>query len=167
MMARVAAATDEHGRTALAPAARQLSGILAALADNLDDHATRQGAADRALEVVRRFVTTNGEAAPASADVLTAVQMVAADIMTFAGVDHDDAISAVRAGTGQFNVPPPPPAPRLPFGPLGLTWPPASRLRSSLPGLHWLSTIALPYALSRLRALAGWLRNRPSSRRSR
>lgn len=115
-LARVAAATAPSRRRTLAPIVRDLAGILADLAKDLGDRATRQRAADHALETVRRISRGDDAAKSATAEVITVVRMVAADIMTFAGVDHDDAIDAAREGTGDFTIPTPPSAPRLPFG---------------------------------------------------
>jgi hypothetical protein len=46
---------------------------------------------------------------------ILATQMVAADIMIFAGVDPDQTLAAMREGAGDFRVTSPPRAPRWPF----------------------------------------------------
>jgi hypothetical protein len=52
---------------------------------------------------------------PALAAVIAA-RLVAGDVLMFAGVEFSQAVDAVQQGTGQFDVPTPPPTPRTPFG---------------------------------------------------
>jgi hypothetical protein len=81
------------------------------------DCAARQAAADSALDAVRPL---EGAGAPSDFDIaaaLAALRAVALDVMIFAGVDPDEARAAVKAGTGTFEVPTPPPTTRTPFGP--------------------------------------------------
>lgn len=84
-LARLAVALDSDDRGALAPTVRQMAEILAAVAAQPGDRAARQDAANRSVEVLRRptdaYDTSN--AAVAVAD--TAVRMVAADTLAFAG----------------------------------------------------------------------------------
>ena len=113
---RTAVAANESERRTLAPGARDLAGALVDLAQDPGDRATRQRAADRSLEVARG-VREDGTAPAASlAAAHMAMRMLAIDIMVFAGVDAQDAEDAVREGTGQFDIPTPPPTPRTPFG---------------------------------------------------
>jgi hypothetical protein len=44
-----------------------------------------------------------------------ATQMVATDVMVFCGVDPEQAADAVREGSGELQVPDPPPTSRMPF----------------------------------------------------
>src|SRR6185295_16149376 len=117
VLMRVAIASSAQTRQRLAPSMRELGGALAELAQAPGDRAIRQSAADRALEVVRRFADTDpvADAPLAAADM--AVRMVAADLMTFAGVEHERAVVVAEEGTGELEVPPPPPPGRHPLNP--------------------------------------------------
>jgi hypothetical protein len=120
-LTRAALAADPAFRRELAPSVRELAEGLAALAGRPGDRATRQDAADRALQVARRLFAgdkpTDAEAVAAT----VALRTVATDLMIFAGVDAGQADAAVREGTGEFHVPSPPPSPRAPFGLRGPT----------------------------------------------
>ena len=100
----------------LPPSVRELAGAVADLAEKPRDRPTRQRAADRALAIARRAA----DSAPQSQAALAAsvgIQMVATDVMVFAGVDPGQAADAVREGGGALDVPDPPPEPRMPFHP--------------------------------------------------
>jgi hypothetical protein len=70
-------------------------------------------AADRALDLARS-ASSPGQYQPAFA-AAAALQMVASDVMMFAGVDPGQAVQVLREGTGEFQVPDPPPASRSPL----------------------------------------------------
>ena len=114
-LARALAATSEAEGSRFAPIVRDLADVLGDLAAAPGDRATRQRAADRALAVVRRL---DGTRTP-SESTLTAgiVEMVAGDIMVFAGVDPEQAADAVRDRTAELDISSPAPAPRVPFLP--------------------------------------------------
>ena len=98
----------------LAPSIRELAAAVGDLATAPGDRATRRRAADRALTLARSAAASP----PRSQATLTAsaaIRMVAADIVAFAGVDPGQAADVVREGTGDLDVPEPPPAPRTPF----------------------------------------------------
>src|SRR4051794_25089112 len=76
----------------------------------------RGEAADRALEMARQLATGERPSEPEPVAAIVALRTAASDLMIFAGVDADQAEAAVREGTGEFEVPAPPPAPRAPFG---------------------------------------------------
>src|SRR6185503_12080170 len=97
-----------------APSVRALAGALADLAGRPGARATRQEAADRALDVARPLATVTS-ADPAYAAAVFAARTVAADVMLFAGVDPEHVEEALLEGTGELHVPPPPHAPRVPF----------------------------------------------------
>jgi hypothetical protein len=67
--------------------------------------------------VARRLASRSAEIDRPLAAANTAAQMVAGDIMVFAGISPEDVDGAVRAGTGELHVPDPAPAPRIPFDP--------------------------------------------------
>ena len=100
-------------RRRLAPGVRELAGAIADLARAPGDRPTRQRAADRALDLARS-ASSPGQYQPAFA-AAAALQMVATDVMVFAGVDPGQAVQVLREGTGALHVPDPPPASRIPF----------------------------------------------------
>ena len=114
MLTRAALAAKGHDRRELARPVRGLAQALTALGLGPGDRVTRQDAADRVLEVARETVASGLPTDPALAAIM-AVRSVAADALMFAGVDPEQAVDAVQHGTGEFDVPTPPPAPRVPF----------------------------------------------------
>lgn len=124
VLVRTAMATSVEERRLLAPSVAELSRALAGMADDPGDRRTRQDAVERAVESSRRLRRHDLRADTALAAVMIAIQMVAADIMVFAGVDAEQAAAAAMAGTGELEAIAPPPLPRLPFRP-GRRPPPA------------------------------------------
>jgi hypothetical protein len=114
-LARTALVADPEDRRNLAPTVRALAGAVLGLALDPGDRPTRQRAVDRALEVARETSDSSVPTDPAFAAVVAA-RLVAGDVMMFAGVESSQAVDALQQGTGQFDVPTPPPAPRTPFG---------------------------------------------------
>jgi Fusaric acid resistance protein-like len=114
---RTAMGTDPSLRSKLVPSVRELADALADLARDPGDRNRRQQAADRALDVARRLAARSAETDRPLASANTAIQMVAGDVMVFAGIAPDDVEDAVRAGTGELHVPDPAPSPRVPFNP--------------------------------------------------
>jgi uncharacterized membrane protein YgaE (UPF0421/DUF939 family) len=98
----------------LAPSIRELAVAVGDLATAPGDRATRQRAADRALALARS-VAPGPPRSQATLTVSAAIEMAATDIAAFAGVDPGQAADVVREGTGDVEVPEPPPAPQLPF----------------------------------------------------
>jgi hypothetical protein len=115
-LTRTAMATDQACRRQLAPHVQELAETLAGLAQQPGDRPTRQDAADRALDIARRLTTGKTPSQAEAVAALVALRTVASDLMTFAGVDAEQADAAVREGTGEFRVPAPPSSPRAPFG---------------------------------------------------
>ncbi|MFD0906152.1 hypothetical protein ACFQ11_37665, partial [Actinomadura sediminis] len=58
-----------------------------------------------------------GERRPGQADheALAALRLVITDVLVFTGVPPEEAAAAVRAGTGEFDIPAPPRTPRVPL----------------------------------------------------
>jgi hypothetical protein len=110
MLARVAPSLTPPEREAIEPSVRGLGDVLAALARDLGDRATRQRAADRALEVANAVSESDGSPGSALAVAITGVRLVATDLMVFAGVDLDDAVEAVREGILERRIAAPAPA---------------------------------------------------------
>jgi fusaric acid resistance family protein len=115
MLARTAITTSVPERSRLVPSVRELSRALSDLAKEPGNRATRQGAVDRALAVASTLAGDDAHTGSYFAAAVMAARMVSVDIMMFAGVEPDEAEHAVQEGTGQFEVPTPPPTPRTPF----------------------------------------------------
>lgn len=117
LLARTALTLKAPERQALAPAVRELADSLTELAGGLGDRAARQRAADRALEVASRCAD-GAPGQPARSPALMAVEMVAVDVMLFAGVPAEEVAAALRERgdrAGRLEVLDPPPAPRVTF----------------------------------------------------
>lgn len=117
MLARTAMALGPVERRWLAPSVRVLAAAMAELAGDLGDPATRQRAADHALELARRVAGHDAPSQSPLAAAIVIVRVVAADVMVFAGVDPAQAADAVREGTGELSVPDPPALPASPLRP--------------------------------------------------
>jgi hypothetical protein len=114
MLTRTAMAMTPPERRTLAPNVRELAGALANLARDHGDHATRQGAADRALQIARR-TTADGALSESALAATIALRMVANDVMVFAGVDPDEAGAALRGPAQDLRVAALPASPRSRF----------------------------------------------------
>jgi hypothetical protein len=114
---RTAMGTEPPLRSKLVPSVRELAEALHELARDPGDRSRRQQAADHALDVARRLASRSAETDRPLAAANTAAQMVAGDIMVFAGISPHDVDGAVRAGTGELHVPDPAPTPRIRFDP--------------------------------------------------
>ena len=110
-----AATADPVPWATLAPSVQRLADALKGMASDPGDRATRQVAADDALTVARSLSHAHTSEDPAFVVAVLAIQMVTVDVMVVAGVVLDEAVAAVRQGTGEFRVPTPPRTPRLPF----------------------------------------------------
>lgn len=116
MLTRTAILTSPDWRRRLARPVRELAEALARVAADPGDRATRQAAVEGALDAVRPLAGADASSEFETGAALAALQAVALDVMVFAGVDPAEARAAVKAGTGQFEVPTPPPTTRTPFG---------------------------------------------------
>ena len=114
MLTRAALAAEAVDRRQLAGPVRGLAQALTELARDPGDRHTRQATVERLIDVARETAASGPPTDPALAAV-TGVRWVAADALMFAGVDPQQAVDAVEQGTGQFDVPTPPPAPRVPY----------------------------------------------------
>ncbi|MBE1536689.1 FUSC family protein [Actinomadura algeriensis] len=122
MLARTALAAGRDGRAALARALGEVAGALDALAADPGDRGARRDAANRVLAAVTDAAADLGAPGegergpvPADLDAFAALRLVTADVLVFTGVPHREAVAAVRAGTGEFEIPAPPGPPRLPL----------------------------------------------------
>lgn len=115
MLTRTAMAVGTSDRATLAPSVKKIAEALHNMAADPGDRATRQGAADYALDIARGLIGSDAPKGSQMGAAVMAVQMVTTDVMVFAGVDVKEAVAAVREGTGELRVPAPPPTPRVPF----------------------------------------------------
>jgi uncharacterized membrane protein YgaE (UPF0421/DUF939 family) len=111
-LARLVSFVPAAERPALQPSVRGLADVLEALALDLGDRQTRQDAAERALQVANAVADATPEPDSPLAAAITAVRLVATDLMVYAGVELEDAAAAVREGILERKVPSPPAAPR-------------------------------------------------------
>ena len=114
LLARTALAMSPPEGRGLAPSIRELAVAIGDLATAPGDRATRQRAADRALALAHS-VAASPQRSRATLTASAAIGLVATDIGAFAGVDPGQAADVVGEGTGDLEVPEPPPAPRIPF----------------------------------------------------
>lgn len=102
LLTRTALEADEDDQLLLAPCVRALSTTLANLAVQPGERATRQGAVERSLEILRAMRSARAKPDPQLAAALTAARLAVRDLMLFAGVDPDEARAATcdvaRAG---------------------------------------------------------------------
>lgn len=96
LLTRIALGTSDDDRRLLAPCVASLSTMLADLAEQPDDRATRQVAVDRSLEILREMRSVRTEPDPDLTAALTAARIAVTDLMLFAGVDPDEARAATR-----------------------------------------------------------------------
>jgi hypothetical protein len=115
MLARSALLLEAPDRDHLAPQVRELSRALTDLAHGLDDRVSRQEAADRAFAVTQVCAREATALSATLPPTISALRMVAADIMVFAGVGLENARDALRDGTQGFQVLPPPPPVKIPL----------------------------------------------------
>jgi len=114
MLNRTAIEVQQSLRPKLIPSMRTLTGALRDLARDPGERSARQDAADRALDVARELSEQDSEADRALAAATNAAQMLATDIMVFAGLSTEEVDGAVRAG-GELRVPDPAPTARIPY----------------------------------------------------
>jgi uncharacterized membrane protein YgaE (UPF0421/DUF939 family) len=109
-LARVAPALSDEDGKALSQAVRALAEVLGLLETGRGDRDTRQGAAERALDVANSVAADEAAAGSIRATVVMAIRIVTTDVLVFVGVDLDAAVEAVRAGILEHRVQEPPPA---------------------------------------------------------
>ncbi|RKS73448.1 fusaric acid resistance family protein [Actinomadura pelletieri DSM 43383] len=107
MLTRLVASAPSDTRRKVRQPVHDLADVIAALARALGDVRTRQDAANRALELASCTAALDQSADADLALLAHSLRMVATDIITFAGVDPDEATEAVREGALDQRVPPP------------------------------------------------------------
>ncbi|MBE3002249.1 FUSC family protein [Nocardiopsis sp. HNM0947] len=96
-LARTAAAMDPEERGRIASVVWEMAAALEVLAGDLGDRESRQHAVDLALELAQPFSETVGDD-PVTASAHLSVQMVATDIMLFAGVEEPESVAQALSG---------------------------------------------------------------------
>ncbi|MEV0590681.1 FUSC family protein [Nonomuraea cavernae] len=114
MLARTALAADQDERLVLAPSIAHLADILRDLSAGLGSRAERQHAADRVLDAVSALDLERLETEASGRDAVAALDMVAIDVLVFAGVEPAESSAAVHEGARRFKVAKPPQPPRVP-----------------------------------------------------
>jgi hypothetical protein len=116
VLTRTAMATPPDRRSTLAPAVRELGRAIDELAGEPGDRATRQRAAERALDLARWATEHAGSVAiqSATAGADAAVRMLALDVMVFAGVEPAQAREALEAVVAEVRIADRPENPRPP-----------------------------------------------------
>jgi hypothetical protein len=115
MLNRTAMEVEPSLRATLVPSMGDLTQALQDLARDPGERSARQRAADRALDVARALMTRDAETDRPLAAANTAAQLVAGDIMVFAGISPEDVDGAVHSGARELRVPEPVPTAHLPF----------------------------------------------------
>lgn len=105
MFARTALALQPTSRPPLAPPARELAVAMTELANGLDDRASRQRAAERALDVTRSLAGIDASNSLPLAAGIIAARIVASDVMVYAGLDRQTAADAIWKAIGDPLVP--------------------------------------------------------------
>lgn len=98
MLTRTALATLPPDRARLAATFRELGDVVADLAKDPGDRATRQAAVDQAVLVTRRFENENAPPNSTLAAALVSLRVVIADLLLFAGVPYEEVAQAPREG---------------------------------------------------------------------
>jgi hypothetical protein len=117
VMTREALMTSTEDRSVLAREVSAFADVLSNLAREPGERGTRQDAVNQVMEIGRRAAAIEDDADVLLASVTVTMRMVCVDVMSFAGVDPDEAFDAVQEGVGEFDVPSPPPTSRIPFRP--------------------------------------------------
>ena len=113
LLTRTSLEADDEDQRLLAPYVREFSETLVDLARSPGDHATRQRAVDRSLQVLRGMRSIESTPGPELAAALTATRIAVTDMMRFVGVVAEEALAATRHEERQQQkpeVPAPPPA---------------------------------------------------------
>ncbi|MEY9214884.1 hypothetical protein ABH917_004330 [Thermobifida halotolerans] len=127
-LARTTAAMSPDERHRFAPMVCEIAAALDMLAKDLNGHATRQRAVDRALEAARPFGGRPTDDDPLTVSTHLAVLLVATDIMLFAGIDPHDVEGVLQEDIDRPRVARPAAVPWLPW----VSWRPQLPLRTRL-----------------------------------
>lgn len=124
-LSRTTTSMGADERRELAPIVSGMAEVLATLADDLSSREAREQAVEQALRAARQYGAGRPDDDPVTHATHLAVEMVASDIMVFAGIRFDEVEDVIQSGVPDPSVPHPPGEPWLPW----LRWRPRWRLR--------------------------------------
>ncbi|GAB3721720.1 FUSC family protein [Nocardiopsis nanhaiensis] len=124
-LSRTTTSMGADERRELAPIVSGMAEVLATLADDLSSREAREQAVEQALRAARQYGAGRPDDDPVTHATHLAVEMVASDIMVFAGIRFDEVEDVIQSGVADPSVPHPPGEPWLPW----LRWRPRWRLR--------------------------------------
>ncbi|CAL9375882.1 hypothetical protein SUDANB121_00964 [Nocardiopsis dassonvillei] len=122
-LCRSTAAMGAHERRELVPIVFGMADVLATLADDLSSREAREQAVEQALMTARMYGPGRPEDDQVTQATHLAVEMVATDIMLFAGIRFEEVEEVLQGGLEDPRIPPPPGVPWLPW----LRWRPRWR----------------------------------------
>ncbi len=114
-LCRSTAAMGAHERRELVPIVSGMADVLAILADDLSSGEAREQAVEQALMTARMYGPGRPEDDQVTQAAHLAVEMVATDIMLFAGIRFEDVEEALLGDLEDPRIPPPPGVPWLPW----------------------------------------------------
>ncbi|MFE1168295.1 aromatic acid exporter family protein [Nocardiopsis sp. NPDC058789] len=132
-LARTTTAMGVEEQRELAPIVTDMADVLTILADDLSSREARERAVERALTAARAYGTGAPEDDPVTHATHLAVEMVAADIMVFAGIRFEEIEDVLQGDLEDPTVPHPPGEPWLPWLSWRPRWRPRWRVRARLP----------------------------------
>ncbi|WP_026116808.1 FUSC family protein [Nocardiopsis valliformis] len=123
-LSRTTTSMGVEERRELAPIVTGMADVLATLADDLSSRQAREQAVEQALMAARTYGGGAPDDDPVTHATHLAVEMVATDIMVFAGIRFDEVEDVIQGEVADPTVPHPPGEPWLPW----LRWRPGRRL---------------------------------------
>lgn len=114
-LARTTASMGAEERRELAPIVCGMADVLETLSNDLSSREARRQAVDQALRYARIFGDADPDDDPVTHATHLAVEMVATDIMVFAGIRFEDAEEALQDEEREPHVPSPTGVPWLPW----------------------------------------------------
>ncbi|MFD7367628.1 aromatic acid exporter family protein [Nocardiopsis alba] len=129
-LARTTTSMGDEERRELAPIVCDMAAVLAILADDLSSRQAREQAVEQALTAARGYGAASPDDDPVTQATHLAVEMVASDIMVFAGIRFEDVEDVLQGEMEDPTIPSPQGEPWLPW----LSWRPHWRLRWGRPG---------------------------------
>ena len=114
-LCRSTAAMGARERRELAPIVSGMADVLAILADDLSSREVREQAVEQALMTARMYGPGRSDDDQVTQAAHLAVEMVATDIMLFAGIRFDEVEEVLQGELEDPRIPPPPGVPWLPW----------------------------------------------------
>ena len=114
-LCRSTAAMGAHERRELVPIVSGMADVLATLADDLSSREAREQAVEQALMTARMYGPGRPDDDQVTQATHLAVEMVATDIMLFAGIRFEEVEEVLQGDLEDPRIPPPPGVPWLPW----------------------------------------------------